>query len=75
MSTSHHVGIWLKNYHGTYFRIRADELPVRDEAVEVDAGSKRLLYIARDIEEEEEEEDKETKVQTVDPSTPVRFLF
>ena len=75
MSTSHHIGIWLKKRHGSYYRIRADELPVRDEAIETETSSKKLLYIARDDDEEEEEEDKETNTQTMGPSTPVRLLF
>ncbi|KAJ4294576.1 hypothetical protein N0V90_008267 [Kalmusia sp. IMI 367209] len=58
MSTSMHMGIWLKNDLGHYFRARADELPVIDELDKHSKENTRLLYIVRDVDEDEEEDDK-----------------
>lgn len=76
MNVSQHVGIWLKKFNGSYFRVRADELPVRDEGVITESGvSNKLLYIVRDIDEEDEEEARFANTEAEEPATPVRFLF
>lgn len=72
MSTSQHVGIWLKKQNGYYYRVRADDLPVRDELQDTNSNPSRLIYIVRDVDDEDE---RSMDLQMVHPVTPVRLLF
>lgn len=50
MPPSVHMGIWLRETFGYYFRVKADELPVPDDFDEAGETENRFMYIVKNDE-------------------------